>query len=74
MVPSSFATHKPVFAGTVLTNGIDRTIDRAFSVGGALMSGAAALFGKRMQDGDVGKYAWMVAAGALAMLAALTLS
>jgi len=63
-----------VLAATVLTNGVDHTIDRAFSAGGSLMSGAAALFGRRLQDGDVGKYAWLVAAGALAMLAALTLS
>jgi NADH-quinone oxidoreductase subunit L len=30
------------------------------------------LFGTRLQDGDVGKYAWMLAAGAIALIAALT--
>jgi NADH-quinone oxidoreductase subunit L len=29
--------------------------------------------GSKLQDGDVGKYAWLLAAGALALLAALTL-
>jgi NADH-quinone oxidoreductase subunit L len=30
--------------------------------------------GTRLQDGDMGKYAWMLAAGALALIAALTLT
>jgi NADH-quinone oxidoreductase subunit L len=30
--------------------------------------------GARLQDGDAGKYAWLLAAGAVALIAALTLS
>jgi NADH-quinone oxidoreductase subunit L len=69
------AVVRPVnaFANVVLTRGVDVTVDRAFSAGGSLLSRLAGVFGSSMQDGDVGKYAWMVAAGALAMLAAFTL-
>ncbi len=62
------------FASTVLTRAVDGSVDRAFSAGGRLFSRTAATIGMRLQDGDVGKYAWMIAAGALAILAALTLS
>ncbi len=61
------------FASTVLARGVDVGIDRAFSAGGILLARTAALVGARLQDGDVGKYAWMIAAGVLAVLAALTL-
>ncbi len=61
------------FANTVLARGVDRGVDRAFSAGGALLARTASVLGARLQDGDVGKYAWMIAAGALAVLAALTL-
>jgi len=60
-------------AGAVLTRGIDVGVDGTFSAGGGILSRTASLIGQRLQDGDVGKYAWLLAAGALAMLAALTL-
>ena len=62
------------FASGFLTRGFDVVLDRTFSVGGGLFSRAAGLVGNRLQDGDVGKYAWMVAAGAIVMLAAFTLA
>jgi NADH-quinone oxidoreductase subunit L len=49
-------------------------VDRGFSVGGSLLTRTAAFMGTRLQDGDVGKYAWLLAAGALAVIAAITLS
>ncbi|GAB1341338.1 NADH-quinone oxidoreductase subunit L [Gemmatimonas sp.] len=61
-------------ASVVLARGVDRGVDRGFSAGGSLLSRTAALMGARLQDGDIGKYAWMLAAGALALIAALTLS
>ena len=63
-----------VFASVVLTRGVETGVDRAFSAGGSMLSRTAALVGSKLQDGDVGKYAWLLAAGALAILAALTLS
>lgn len=62
------------FADTILARGLDVGIDRAFSASGAFFWRIAQLSGARLQDGDVGKYAWLIAAGALAMLAAFTLS
>ena len=62
-----------VIAGGVLARGLDVGVDRTFSGTGRLLARTAALIGNRLQDGDVGKYAWLVAAGALAMLAAFTL-
>ena len=62
------------FASVVLARGVDRQVDRGFSAGGSLLSRTAALMGARLQDGDAGKYAWLLAAGALALIAALTLS
>ena len=53
---------------------ITGTGERAFSAGGSMLSRTAALLGSKLQDGDVGKYAWLLAAGALALLAYLTLS
>ena len=61
------------FANVVLTRGVETGVDRAFSAGGSVLSRTAALVGSKLQDGDVGKYAWLLAAGALALLAALTL-
>jgi NADH-quinone oxidoreductase subunit L len=61
------------FAGIVLGRGVETGVDRSFSAGGSLLSRTAALVGSKLQDGDVGKYAWLLAAGALALLAALTL-
>ena len=67
---------KPVsaVADTVLARGVDRGIDQGFSLGGSLLSRTASLMGSKLQDGDVGKYAWLLAVGALALIAALTLS
>jgi len=62
------------FADVALTRGVDAGVDRAFSGAGKLVEWIASLFGRELQDGDVGKYAWMVTAGALAVIAALTLS
>ena len=62
------------FANVVLTRGVETGVDRAFSAGGSMLARTAALVGSKLQDGDVGKYAWLLAAGALALLAALTLS
>ena len=61
-------------ADVVLDRGINRGVDRGFSAGGTLLSRTASIMGARLQDGDLGKYAWMLAAGALALIAALTLS
>ncbi|WP_337170657.1 NADH-quinone oxidoreductase subunit L [Gemmatimonas aurantiaca] len=61
-------------ADTVLARGVDRGVDRTFSLGGSLLSRTASLMGNKLQDGDVGKYAWLLAVGALALIAALTLS
>ena len=60
-------------ASGVLARGVDVGVDRAFNATGNLLARMAALIGQRLQDGDVGKYAWLLAAGALAMLAAFTL-
>lgn len=62
------------FADLVLARGVDRGVDRFFSAGGAMLTRTASLMGTRLQDGDVGKYAWLLAAGAVALIAALTLS
>jgi NADH-quinone oxidoreductase subunit L len=60
-------------ASIVLARGLEGSVDGAFSAGGSILSRTAALIGTRFQDGDVGKYAWMIAAGVIAVLAALTL-
>ncbi len=57
----------------VLANGLELVVDRAFSGGGTLFTRLASLAGRRLQDGDVGKYAWLLVAGALGILAMLTL-
>ncbi|MCO4100910.1 MAG: NADH-quinone oxidoreductase subunit L [Gemmatimonas sp.] len=61
-------------ASVVLDRGVERGVDRGFSMGGSFLARTAALMGTRLQDGDIGKYAWLLAAGALALIAALTLS
>ncbi len=61
-------------ADVILGRGVETGIDRAFSAGGTMLIRTAAFMGEKLQDGDVGKYAWMLAAGALALIAALTLS
>jgi len=61
-------------AAVVLDRGVDRGVDRGFTAGGSLLTRTASLVGARLQDGDVGKYAWLLAAGALALIAAITLS
>lgn len=61
-------------ADSVLARGLDRGVDQAFTAGGSLLWRTAALVGARLQDGDVGKYAWLLALGALALMAALMLS
>ena len=60
-------------SSVVLTNGIEVAVDRTLSRGGNLFTRLARLAGARLQDGDVGKYAWLVVAGALAVLSMLTL-
>jgi NADH-quinone oxidoreductase subunit L len=62
------------FADTVLARGVDRLIDLTFSAIGSLCRGVARLFGTQVQDGDVGKYAWLLAGGAIVLIAALTLA
>ncbi len=62
------------FASVLLARGVDVGVERFFSASGRLLSRSAEFVGTRIQDGDVGKYAWLLAAGALALLAALTLS
>ena len=59
---------------SVLGRGVDRGIDRLYSGSGTLLTRMAGLVGTRVQDGDVGKYAWLVAAGAVLMLAGLYFS
>lgn len=60
-------------ASSVLTRGVDVGVDRSLSGGGTLLTRTAAFVGSRLQDGDVGKYAWMIAAGVIVILAALSL-
>ncbi|MBL0172425.1 MAG: hypothetical protein IPP90_17245 [Gemmatimonadaceae bacterium] len=60
-----------VIARSLLTRGVEAGVDRAFSGGGTILARTAARVGARMQDGDVGKVAWMIVIGAVAVLAAL---
>ena len=66
---------KPVNAlsDSVLSRGVDRGIDRGIEAGSAGVVKFAGKIGARLQSGDVGAYAWLVAAGALAVLASLIL-
>ena len=67
---------KPIsdFASTVLSRGIDRSLDDGIESGSATFVRIAGRLGARLQSGDVGTYAWLVAAGALVVLASLSLS
>ena len=58
----------------VLSRGLDRGINRGIESGGAGFVKLAGRVSARLQSGDVGTYAWLVAAGALAVLASLTMS
>jgi NADH-quinone oxidoreductase subunit L len=60
-------------ARRVMTGMVDRGVDRMLTSGGTLLRSTAAFVGSRLQDGDVGKYAWLIAAGGIVVLAALTL-
>ncbi|MBL0939691.1 MAG: NADH-quinone oxidoreductase subunit L [Gemmatimonadaceae bacterium] len=61
-------------ADVVLTRGVERGVDGGFSAAGTLLTRTASLVGAKLQDGDVGKYAWLLAAGAIALISGLTLS
>ncbi len=60
-------------ASVALARGVEPGIDGLFRAVGSGLTAVAALVGRRVQDGDVGKYAWVIAAGAVLMLAALSL-
>ena len=62
------------FATGALSGGVEPALDGTFSAGGSLLRRLASLVGARLQDGEVGKYAWMMAAGAIVVLASLTLA
>ncbi|MBC8086190.1 MAG: NADH-quinone oxidoreductase subunit L [Phycisphaerae bacterium] len=66
---------RPVNAlsAVVLDRGIDRSIDRGIEGTGAAFVRFAGRMGARLQNGDVGVYAWLVAAGAIAVLGSLVL-
>lgn len=57
----------------VLSRGAEGKLDRAYSLPGSVLIRVAALFGLQLQDGEIGKYVWMFAAGAVVILASLTL-
>ncbi len=61
-------------AATAVGRGLDGAINGVYNFGGRVLGRMAKQSGEHLQDGDVGKYAWFVAAGALAILAALTLN
>ncbi|MBL0888974.1 MAG: NADH-quinone oxidoreductase subunit L [Gemmatimonadaceae bacterium] len=61
-------------ADAVLTRGVERGVDGGFSAGGSLLTRTASLVGAKLQDGDAGKYAWLLAAGAIVLISALSLS
>jgi NADH-quinone oxidoreductase subunit L len=60
-------------AERLLADGVERGLDRAATGAGALLVRLAGRVGATLQGGDVGRYTWVLAAGALAMLAAFTL-
>jgi NADH-quinone oxidoreductase subunit L len=60
------------FSARVLWQGIDVRLDRAFVRGGQTLSRWAGMAHDRLGEGDVGRYAWVIALGAIAMLAAFT--
>ncbi len=61
------------FSSRVLWQGIDQRIDRAFVSGGELLGRVAGQAHDALGGGDVGRYAWVIAFGVLAVLAAFTL-
>jgi NADH-quinone oxidoreductase subunit L len=61
------------FAERVLGRGVEVGIARLFDGAGSLLGWLAGRVGAAVQDGDAGRYAWVFAAGALAVLAGFTL-
>jgi len=66
---------KPLHAlsSAILDRGVDRAIDRGIEGTGVAFVKFAGRVGTRLQNGDVGVYAWLVAAGALAIVGSLVL-
>lgn len=62
-----------VLSDGVLSRGVDRALDRGIERGSSGFVRLAGKVGARLQNGDVGAYAWLVAAGALAVLLSLTM-
>lgn len=62
-----------VFASRVVWRGVDGRIDRALEAGSRAFARAAGQFDDAVGGGDVGRYAWVIAIGAVALLAAFTL-
>jgi NADH-quinone oxidoreductase subunit L len=60
------------FSASVLWKGIDERLDRAFVSGGQALSRAAGYAHDRLGEGDVGRFAWVITIGALALLIAFT--
>jgi NADH-quinone oxidoreductase subunit L len=66
---------RPVNAlASVLSRGVDAGLNRGVDRTGSAFVKFAGRVGSRLQSGDAGTYAWLVAAGALAVLASLSLS
>ncbi len=65
---------RPMYAlsSRVLWQGLDWRIDRAFVNGGNALGRFAGRAHDRLADGDVGRYAWVIALGVIAILAAFT--
>ncbi len=62
------------FSSSVLWQGIDQRLDRAFVSGGNLIARVAGQAHDALGSGDVGRYAWVIALGVLAVMAAFTLT
>ena len=58
-------------ARVVVTNSMERGLSVMWMSIGRLHVRAAAFVGRRMHDGDTGRYVWVLACGALVLLAAL---
>ncbi len=61
------------FSARVLWRGIDANLDRAIVLGGQALARAAGQAHDALGAGDVGRYAWVIALGVVALLAAFTL-